>query len=113
MPYRSPLPAGRDGFAQLLRAELTKFRTVRAWVIALCAAAVLFVLLAFLSALESHSASPPVPSGPSGEPVTDSYMLVHQRLVGDGSLTVRVTSLTGAHASPPPESGQSVFSVSE
>ena len=34
-PYRSELPVGRDGFAQLLRAEFTKFRTVRAWVIAL------------------------------------------------------------------------------
>jgi len=32
-PYRSGLEAGRDGFAQLLRAEWTKFRTVRGWVI--------------------------------------------------------------------------------
>ena len=32
-PYRSSLAAGRDGFAQLLRAEWTKFRTVRGWVI--------------------------------------------------------------------------------
>ena len=29
-PYRSELHTGRDGFAQLLRAEWTKFRTVRA-----------------------------------------------------------------------------------
>ena len=29
-PYRSPRPAGRDGFLQLLHAEWTKFRTVRA-----------------------------------------------------------------------------------
>ena len=49
----------RDGFAQLLRAEFTKFRTVRAWMITLCAAAVVFVLLSFLSALASRAAIPP------------------------------------------------------
>ena len=38
-PYRSAVPAGRDGFAQLLRAEWTKFRTVRGWVIGTVAAA--------------------------------------------------------------------------
>jgi hypothetical protein len=32
-PYRSELSVRRDGFAQLLRAEWTKFRTVRGWVI--------------------------------------------------------------------------------
>jgi hypothetical protein len=32
-PYRSPAPAGHDGFGQLLQAEWTKFRTVRGWVI--------------------------------------------------------------------------------
>jgi hypothetical protein len=31
-PYRSAALAGHDGFAQLLRAEWTKFRTVRGWV---------------------------------------------------------------------------------
>ena len=34
-PYRSELGSGRDGFAQLLRAEWTKFRSVRGWVIGL------------------------------------------------------------------------------
>ena len=33
-PYRSEtVPEGRDGFAQLVRAEWTKLRTVRGWVI--------------------------------------------------------------------------------
>src|SRR5207247_5479795 len=32
-PYHSELHVSRDGFAQLLRAEWTKFRTVRGWVI--------------------------------------------------------------------------------
>jgi ABC-type transport system involved in multi-copper enzyme maturation permease subunit len=80
----------------LLRAEFTKFRTVPGWVIALGAAAVVFVLLSFLSALESHYPVPAVPSGPGGGPVADTYMLVHQTLTGDGALTARVTSLSGA-----------------
>jgi len=104
-PYRSKQPVGRDGFAQLLRAEFTKFRTVRAWMIALSAAAVVFVLLAFLSASFSRSGNPPVPTGPGGEAVSDSYMFVHQALVGNGTLTARVTSLSGAYTSPSPTSG--------
>ncbi len=32
-PYRSERATGHDGFTQLLRAEWTKFRTVRGWVI--------------------------------------------------------------------------------
>ena len=35
------------------------------------------------------------PVGPGGEPVTDSFYFVHQPLAGNGSITVRVTSLTG------------------
>jgi ABC-type transport system involved in multi-copper enzyme maturation permease subunit len=33
--------------------------------------------------------------GPNGEPVTDSFYFVRQPLTGNGSITVRVTSLTG------------------
>jgi ABC-type transport system involved in multi-copper enzyme maturation permease subunit len=104
-PYRSGQPVGRDGFAQLLRAEFTKFRTVRAWMIALVAAAVVFVLVAFLSAFASRSGNPPVLAGPAGEAVSDSYMFVHQTLVGDGTVTARVDSLSGAYTSPSPTSG--------
>src|SRR6202035_2264591 len=32
-PYRSPAAPGKNGFGQALRAELTKFRTVRGWII--------------------------------------------------------------------------------
>ena len=35
-----------------------------------------------------------VPLGPGGEAVTDSFYFVHRPLAGDGSITVRVTSLT-------------------
>jgi ABC-type transport system involved in multi-copper enzyme maturation permease subunit len=86
--------------ARLLRAEFIKFRTVRGWMIALCAAAVVFVLVSFFSAFESRSGNTPVPTGPGGEAVTDSYTFVHQELAGDGTVTTRVTSLSGSYASP-------------
>jgi ABC-type transport system involved in multi-copper enzyme maturation permease subunit len=84
---------------QLLRAEFTKFRTVRGWVIALCAAAIMFTLLSWFSAYESRYAEPSVPTGPDGEAVSDTYTFVHQALAGDGTITARVTSLSGAYAS--------------
>ena len=105
---------GHDGFAQLLRAEWTKFRTVRGWMIALGAAALVVVLLAFVSASGNRlsfcptgpssctSRHPAVPTGPGGEPVTDSFMFVHQPLVGNGAVTVRLTSLSGAATSGSP-----------
>lgn len=54
-PYRSARPVGRDGFAKLLLAEFSKFRTVRAWMIALGATAIVLVLLSYLSALVSQA----------------------------------------------------------
>ena len=99
------------GFARLLRAEFTKFRTVRSWVIALCAAAAVFVLVSFASASWSRDAVPAVSAGPGGEAVSDTYMFVHRTLAGDGTLTVRVDSLSGAHTSLSPTSG-SAFGAS-
>src|ERR1700680_1023155 len=95
----------RAGFARLLRAEFTKFRTVRARVIALCAAAVVFVLLSFLSVFEPRPPAPAVPAGPGGEAVTDTYMFVHQALAGDGTLTVKAPSSSGASSTITPASG--------
>ena len=95
----------RAGFTRLLWAEFTKFRTVRAWVIALCAAAIVFVLLSFLSAFESREPVPAVPTGPGGEAVSDIYMFVHRTLACDGALTARVASLSGAHTPLSPTSG--------
>ena len=105
------IEAGRERFTQLLRAELTKFRTVRAWMIALCAAAAAAVILSFLSAFASRATMPAVPIGPGGEAVSDTYMYVHQALAGDGALTVRVASLSGTHTSDSGNSG-SAFGVS-
>ena len=102
----------RAAFAEVVHAEFTKFRTVRGWVIALCVAAAVFVLLAYLSAWASRQPSPPVPTGPGREAVADTYTFVHQTLAGDGTLTARVTSLSGAYV---PVSGSPVknFSSSE
>jgi ABC-type transport system involved in multi-copper enzyme maturation permease subunit len=95
----------RAGFTRLLRAEFTKFRTVRAWMIALCAAAIAFVLLSFLSAFESRAPVPALPAGPGGEAVSDTYMFVHRTLAGDGALTARAAALSGAHTPLPATSG--------
>ncbi|MGD0377244.1 MAG: ABC transporter permease subunit [Streptosporangiaceae bacterium] len=103
-PYRPPQQAGRDGFAQLLRAEWTKFRTLRGWVIAIVIAAAAIAVVGVLlpASGQSHCGSRSgaaclalVPTGPGGEAVNDSYYLAAQPLAGDGRITVRVTSLTG------------------
>jgi hypothetical protein len=98
-------PPGRAGFAHLVRAEWTKFRTVRGWVIAVIVSTLLTTLLALFIAHGDHTAPcstgpgnschyAAVPAGPGGEAVTDTFYFVHRPLTGDGSITVRVTSLT-------------------
>ena len=111
-PYRPGQETGRDGFAQLVRAEWTKFRTVRGWVIGLVVAVLVMVGLGLFGAVGSSSScqstsggpsrsgpactasAPPV--GPGGEAVNDSFYFVRQPLAGNGTITVRITSLTGA-----------------
>lgn len=48
------------------------------------------------------TACPAVPVGPGGEAVNDRFFFVHRSLTGDGSITVRLTSLTGIITYPPP-----------
>jgi ABC-type transport system involved in multi-copper enzyme maturation permease subunit len=117
-PYRSPVPDGRAGFPQLLHAEWTKFRTVRGWLIGMIVAILVTVglgaLIVFASTADvscgvsggplRHGAAcrqgaPALLLGPGGEPVTDSFYFVNQPLAGNGSITVRVTSLTGLPSS--------------
>ena len=108
-PYRSSLAGGRDGFAQLLRAEWTKFRTVRGWVIGALVGLLLMVGLGVLTTKYSQCGGPPTPAdpsgacpapptGPGGEWVSDAFYFVRQPLGTSGSITVRVTSLTGLYA---------------
>ena len=102
--------AGRDGFPQLVRAEWTKLRTVRGWVIGLVITALVMAGIGLLTAVGGSSScqsvgggparsgracGPTFTVGPGGEPVTDSFYFVRQPLTGNGSITVRVTSLTG------------------
>jgi hypothetical protein len=49
---------------------------------------------------------PHIPTGPGGEAVTDSFYFVHQPLPANGTITVRVTSLTGLHISGNAPAGQ-------
>jgi hypothetical protein len=102
-----------DGFAPVLRAEWTKLRTVRGWLIGLAVAAVLGTFLSIVSANGSRSGTcigsspahmvcsvghPAVPVGPGGQIVADTYELVHLSLDGNGAITARVTSLAGSIA---------------
>ncbi|MER5788198.1 hypothetical protein [Streptomyces sp. NPDC001980] len=89
-------------FVPLVRAEWTKFRTVRGWVAGLVVAALLPVLMALLAGVSSDQrGAPPVPTGPGGVPVTDSFYFVHRPLAGDGSVSVSVSALTsGVPAGP-------------
>ena len=112
-PYRSEVSSQGDGFAQLLRAEWTKFRSVRGWVIGTVVGGLLIVALGVLTSASSvcsmgrvsgHNPNPAPPAcpapatGPGGGWVSDSYYFVRKPLTGDGTLTVRVTSLTGLYS---------------
>jgi hypothetical protein len=84
---------GRDGFGAVLRAEWTKLRTVRRWVITLFGAAVLIVSVGLLAASSSGTdvnRYPNFVTGPDGDPVTDEFTFVHQPIAGDGTITARV-----------------------
>ena len=83
----------------MLHAEWTKFRTVRGWVIGMIVAPLVTVGLGQLISSGGCSEgadrlSVPAPLGPGGEAVTDSFYFVRRPLAGNGSITVRVTSLT-------------------
>ena len=96
-PYRSPLREGHYGFTDLLHAEWTKFRTVRGWGIAVIVAGLVIAAFALMPGQQGscNVSSCAAPLGPGGEQVSDSFYFVHQPLQGNGSITARVTSLTG------------------
>ncbi|HZE32680.1 MAG TPA: ABC transporter permease subunit [Actinoallomurus sp.] len=98
---REDTGTGRDGFARLVRAEWTKFHTVRGWVIGMVAAAGVIMGLGLSPGRQgSCGQNGPdsvcaLPVGPGGQEVTDNFTFVRRPLAGDGGITVRVTSLTG------------------
>jgi ABC-type transport system involved in multi-copper enzyme maturation permease subunit/regulation of enolase protein 1 (concanavalin A-like superfamily) len=109
-PYRSRQPVGRDGFLRQVHAEWTKFRTVRGWVVGMLVAVLATVGLGLLGAAGSSISCQSsdgggcdhrTPRGPGGEDVIDAMTLVHTGLTGDGTITARVTSLTGEYENPP------------
>ncbi|HEX5994845.1 MAG TPA: ABC transporter permease subunit [Jiangellales bacterium] len=93
-------------FARILRAEWTKFRTVPGWVISVVAAGGLILAFGLLPGMQGScgqrgpDSECVLPVGPEGEEVTDRYTFVHRTLAGDGSITVRVTALTGELPGP-------------
>ncbi|GII82265.1 hypothetical protein Ssi03_02550 [Sphaerisporangium siamense] len=95
-----------------MRAEFTKLRTVRGWMLGLAVMAVLIPLLGLTFAAGSRSSCsqgpvevpcPIPPRGPGGEAVRDKLYLVHRPLTGDGSVTARVTAMSGLITYPPPD----------
>jgi ABC-type transport system involved in multi-copper enzyme maturation permease subunit len=107
-PRRSALIPERASFWYLVRAEWTKFRTVRGWVIGLLVTIVVIVAGAFLGTDVGGGCSggtsygpggaatcPVQPTGPGGVPVQDAFYFVHQPVTGNGTITVKMTSLTG------------------
>jgi ABC-type transport system involved in multi-copper enzyme maturation permease subunit len=103
---------GWGGFGGLVRAEWTKFRSVRGWVIGMILAAILTIFLGVFTAANGNigcqinggplktgkACLPYIPHGPGGEIVSDSFYFVRQPLAGNGTMTAEVTSLTGEHA---------------
>ncbi|HEY0451741.1 ABC transporter permease subunit [Actinophytocola sp.] len=101
-PYRSTLPAGRDGFDRLLLAEWTKLRSVPRWMLTMLVAALLIVLVAVLSAATSASARSTAGGGDASDAppaYQDQGHLVYRSLPGDGSLVVRVATQAHSHES--------------
>ena len=105
-----------DRFGNVVRAEWTKFHTVRGWTIGCVISVLLVVLFTYLvsngttqgictgespSSMICSNGHPFVPTGPDGEAVADSFYFVNQPLTGDGTITARVTSLTGEISTNP------------
>jgi hypothetical protein len=94
-----------------VRHEWTKFRS-RGRIIAITAATLVTLLLGILFAVGNRSscsegpvevACPTDPVGPRGQAVTDKSYFVHRPLGQNGSITVRMTSMTGIITYPPPD----------
>ncbi|MEV0644431.1 ABC transporter permease subunit [Phytomonospora sp. NPDC050363] len=84
----------RAGFVSLLHAEWTKFRTVAGWGLGMAVGSLMIVLVGVLAGVSSdQQGAPPVPVGPGGAPVADSFYFAHRPLTADGGITVSVTAL--------------------
>ena len=87
-------------FGPLLRSELTKLLTVRRWLVALAAMALLTIGFGLLSAAGSTTNANEQPAfvvGPSGRAVNDQLYLVHGPVAGDATVTARVVRQRASH----------------
>ncbi|MFB9532124.1 hypothetical protein [Nonomuraea roseola] len=100
-PHRT---SRRAGFSASLRTEWATFLSVRGWVLAMAASVLVTVSLGLLIAGGARSTcvtgkgegTCPAPLvGPDGTAVSDKYYFVHQPLTGNGSITARVSDMTG------------------
>lgn len=90
---------------ELLRQEWTRFlRPAR--LIALVTAALMVLALGLLYAFGNHASCsgpcPTDPTGPDGTAVSDQFAFMHRDLGREGSITVRMKSMTGTITYPPP-----------
>ncbi|MFC4117087.1 DUF1349 domain-containing protein [Nonomuraea zeae] len=96
-------------FSRLLRAEWAGFRAVRGRLLVMAASVLVTVSLGLLvaggarSTCVTHKGEGPCPAplvGPDGTAVSDRYYFVHQPLKGNGSITARVSDMTGEMRQP-------------
>ena len=80
-----------DRFGHLVRAEWTKFRSVRRWVLGLLIAIGLTVVLSTLFASVGGTDANSAPA------VADRFHFVHQPMTGDGSVVARVSGQEPSH----------------
>lgn len=91
MAYRSSVESARDGFWQLVRAEWTKFRSVRSTVFCLLIAAGLTVVLSLLVASVGGTNANESPR------YVDEFTFVHVPMTGDGEVIAHVASQENSH----------------
>ncbi|MFI6291078.1 ABC transporter permease subunit [Nonomuraea sp. NPDC050790] len=89
---------------RMVRAEWTKLRSVRSWTAGPAAGLLAVFVVAVVTAAGSSTrcevndtvaACPKPPIGPGGQAVEDYPSFLQRELTGDGSVTVRVASLSG------------------
>ncbi|WP_155371339.1 DUF1349 domain-containing protein [Catellatospora vulcania] len=116
----TPDESTTPGLRALVRAEWSGFRSGRGRMAALLVAVLAVIALATLPALSIRSSCsngpvevpcPTDPLGPDGSPVSDLFAFAHRPLTGDGTITVRLTSMTGTITYPPPDHDEIVPGV--
>ncbi|MBF9129407.1 hypothetical protein I0C86_10540 [Plantactinospora sp. S1510] len=109
MPATNELPV--EPLTTLVRREWATFRSRRR-LVALTAATLVVILIGLLVGVVNRSvcsegpievACPTDPVGPAGQTVSDQFYFAHQPLGEHGSITARMTAMTGTITYPPPD----------